>query len=1244
MKSLLCYVLSFSIIFSSASPAMAQVAQAGRASRALTQTTRATEAAAHIPTLIRQTTPAVTNTARATAQLKALQNQTARTISQIQRTLPATIEQQRWLQHSSVTSLATDGALSTAATKIFEVPTLAQREPLLRNDFVLLSLINQVSAEQIQKAHQFYKADLQKNLSSFAKFTNKNLLEVLTQPQNAEALSACRDALSSAAALALTGTAADAESLIALHRATLHTPFEEVATRLTARGLLRLQAYEAFQKWAEPLSQEGDFWSGLTVYARREHLPVSTHATVQVGRNTTDPILLKWLEEGNLANGLNASDSLEATEKWMNLGRVEKKGPASASNVAPLEAPTLVLPESLSAEANLRLAPTALQTENLTAEVASETAPAAVTPAMQTPAPATASAQSGILYGGLPIFSLLNTAQKTWNWFKGLLGKKQSGALKKRAEEPGLHENTVRAIYEEASAPVTGPGDVWQEPIKEVGETGFKMTWVENAEGEESILHNVNITISASVPVQTEGYNRLAFRQDGVWELRNLTQPAGKIDHFFVKLANNKAFYDLALGAGEIDLHRALRVKIEGKPNRSYSPVDLRVVDFETGRSLNVIADVDPVLLPKNASGGTLFLKRDGNIYFGKTKGDLTLLKGFYIRLPKTEGRQWMKIIKNNPEKQFNLVLEPTVNKQNFLTRIVGMVSLSGGKTWGAFLESLGVPGGLAYALPLWLNNSLSILLGPLKPWLVKIGDANVLRLAMGCYTLCAVSALGTGLTGFIPSGDHSLQIKGILTSLLSMGIGAALTNYSKQNLVHNNTGEIPAKKVRKSRVNTDNVTPNLTYLGQRFKQVITEKGSQDMIDSVRYQWLSVFKNLGTFAFLSIPFLFNQVSKLVGSSVRADFSLSFWPLGALSAYALYKAFRLPLKDSVSRNFTVLKNTVLDKEYEVLPKLVQWVKSPQGQDLRAIAKELSGVISPYAQVQSYKTGKKQKEIAQDLENETLQRLQQALTTQGLAPAQVNQVVEGLQKEFNNLDRGNQSLWKAFLSKGVRPGLAAMSLLTIHELGTASEFAHQIKDLVKFQLGTNAGDSLALGMFLTGVVLYGTTFLSRIAGNWIALRTSEGSMYTLSSSASLIGTTMMILSGNSLGMFLTGGVLASFGMGNFFAQVFEHIVKDKKQIRQALSVLIGLTMPVAALATSGVHSLQLWGVEHGIGGLGLMAAEAALIASFFADRSIFANGSLYKSIKYYASKIKNLFKRNKNNPPSADMTDLTEAPAQ
>ena len=1181
MKSLLCGLISIALLVNSATPALAGILPVGRAtSRAVSQTTKA---AARMPALLNGTTVNFSKqTAHVTAHTQALEAQTLRQVSRIQQSLSKNVQYQKWFEQSKLSTLAKGEKSANMAQRIFSLPQ-AKKEPLLRNEFVLLSLTQQVSLEELTLARNFFRTDLAAKQAAFKTFSGQPLDQILTT--QTPAMQACQEAFADAAALALTGEAQDAAALIAFHQAAVGTAFEPAATRLVGRGLLRLGDYQAFNQWIEPLKQQGEFWVGLTVYARQHHLPVSLSASLGEKTPAESVYLTTWLEKGNLANGLNASGSLEATQRWMELGAAQPMATAPAAGVQP----------AIAVKPNLN------QVADLIPSKAEEIVPS---------------------------------------------------DLPQTKEEPGLHDNDVRPVYEEPQT--LQPQELEADDMLalaegqtelEVAESGFKLSFADKKNNEE-LLRNVNLTIDTAL--ETEGYNRVVLRSDNIFELRNGTKPAGKMSHFIFTLSNEHGeLYQVAQAVSKLSLYRPMRIKLERKPNARYTPVFLDVVDFDSLQSLNMQAIVDSELLPKGAAEGNLLLARDGNVYFMSNGETPVLLEGFYVRLPKGEAPIWMKALQSQAQTDFNLKLVPTDNKVNFLTYVVPLLRIGTGKAFGPIMSSLGFSPFLATGIPLFANNGLPLLLGPLMPMLRRNGDANMYRLGVGFYATAFTGALMLGLNGFMMGGAVSPMLKyGLPGVLLAAGFGGALINTPQNNLIRKNAGVIQSERQKaKGWVGDKNAEPTISYLAKRVKEIFTTKNTE-MRDSVRYQLASAVKNVGTFGFLALPFFFNSISKALGTSLHADFSLSFVPFSGLALYALYKVLKMPLKDTAPRNTAVLHNMVVEAEHNLTPMLEQTIMKPQAEwDFKAISKQLHGVLTPYARGLSYKFKRKQADVVVELEEQSLNRLKSSLTKNGVSEATAQEALTGLQQSLAALGRRDVSLWNVLKMPGVLPALSAMTMLTVHELGTSSEFAYQVNELAKLKFGMEGdGGVSALGMFLTAFFLYGTSFFSRLAGNWLALRTSEGSMYAFSSAMSVLGSSLLIAADGSLPLLFTGATMATFGMGNFFSQVFEYTTKQAPKFRQELAVLIGYTMPLAAGLSACVHSLAEWGVTQGVQDLGLMATLGALLVSFVMCPGIFADSSVIRSAQYYGKKawtaVKNMF--HKPQPPASPASAVETDP--
>ncbi len=134
--------------------------------------------------------------------------------------------------------------------------------------------------------------------------------------------------------------------------------------------------------------------------------------------------------------------------------------------------------------------------------------------------------------------------------------------------------------------------------------------------------------------------------------------------------------------------------------------------------------------------------------------------------------------------------------------------------------------------------------------------------------------------------------------------------------------------------------------------------------------------------------------------------------------------------------------------------------------------------------------------------------------------------------------------------------------------------------------------------------------------------------------------MIGANGNFGPLLTGAILAGFGMGNFFAQVFEHTVglDEEKKYAAEIAQIITLTMPAAALLSSQLPTIAS---AAGMPGLDLKICFGLLLGGLWATKKMFVDSSLVESVRHYWKKIANKF--NRNEPPAEDSPATEEEPA-
>lgn len=1136
-----------------------------------------------------------------------------------------------------VRALLGQGVRAGVAEHILAIPSLSERAPLLRNEFVTLSLEKHVLPEPQAQAVRFYRSDLAASSEAFSSFSGKDFDGALSAAQDARSaafkdLFTCRDALSDAGALGLLGAKEDAGKLLAFYKQAKGTAFEDVAASITARGLLRQGAYEELTAFAKENATDNFFWSELAAYTEAHGLPVELNVARSAAAQQPASALREFLRGGMEANALNADFSRAATEEWMALGT--KPAPAAAQTAPAASAqPAVKLTETLSlaglTPADLTLSPVELASASAAAVPAAQPA--------QTPAPKAqpaaakpASSTSGILYSGIPVFEMAKMLQKGYRGLRNLFAKKKS-SRSPVPEEPGLHENTVRPVYEARRVSTGVETDSWINAAAdavpaEVAEDGFKLT-VENEDGVESILRNVDITIDASI--KTAGYNRVALSKDHIFELRNLQLAPGQMDHFFFEMPNaDGELFRLGNGAKALDMPRPLRVKLEKAPNHRYQVRSLKL--YNEGASASYItADVDASLVP--SANGHLVADANGGVWFvDAASGQRTLLKDYYIRLPKEDSKYWTKIMQadGNP---FSLQVHSTSNKTSLLTMAVPSLQIGLGKTTAPELSSRTDLGESSSSMiMLGINNVLPVMMGFVHPLLKRYGEAVVARWGMGFFVAGGLSALLSGLYGGLGDGAMtSLQTAGFILSSVLIATGTNITRFVQNILISANRGKIvPTDSFKKKKVKPGMATevPNMAYLVKRAKEVAKfKKGT--VRDGALFQTASMFKNVGTMLFLMYPWLVNKAGEMLfGVNPGLDFSASYVPYTLWAGLSAWKLSKTAYKDAFPMNVTAVENQfkeTLAQTFNGMALMSAENLLAESKEMMALAKKLNEKIDSLTAVEVRNKKGDGKKLTRQHETEAVAALEKSLLAQGMPAERAAEVSAELQKAFDALGHRDVKLLDVLKLKHLTPGIVGMALATMHELSVSNGFAFAMHEVVGEGTFANA---------LTALTLYGSMSGGRILGNLISRYLSGGSMYALSSAFSVGGTAMMATAGDSISQLMAGAVIASFGVGNFFSQMYEYMTGLYPKYKREISLLINYTMPAAAIMSFPMR----WMVNAtGIPGLDLAVAGAAVAASVMLTPGMLANSTVVQVAKYEGArlwkKVKGLFKRGGNNTP-------------
>lgn len=1223
MQKLLSLVLSFCILFSSVSPALAQRLPIKGGFRGLTRVPKPTlPSAATRPSVPLPRVSSLSGTRFAsktnipapahldlptthaghTEALPGALNLTPRLQTIVER-------EYRKVSGNAIRAKVLVGDIEGVAEQILSHPKAEFRSGLLRNEFVSVSLRGGANAKQLDRALTFYRNDLPQLSKAFASLPQGDLSAVTALLKNKkaagyQAVYQVWGAFADAGALGLLGAAEDAPLLLDFYEAAAQSVFKDVAAMVAARGLLRMGAYPTLEKLAGMGGGSQAFWQELARYAELNNLAVRLPS--QAGGAAAESAAGSFLATGCLPNALNADASLFATKNWMELGR----GPAaSLAKVNPatlqvsLPAPSFTQPpltlSALSLPETMRVAVPA-KGNTLPAESAVST-PAA------TEAP---SAAVGMLYGGLPVPEIAKAGKKLFNQAQKMLRKKAKMAP---YEEPGLHDNSqIQEVYSTLRSPeapataaeLPGAGETGPVPV---AESGFKLTVVDG-KGIERILP-VNLKISNRFRVK--GYNRVAFAERSDFsngylaELRNQEQKPLRMAHFYMKLQSNQvgALVDLVRKSGLENF----RLKLEVAPDISYKTKVVPAVSVK-GERLPLEVEI-PV--KGNESVSQLVLLEDGSLN----------LSGYYVRLPKNQIANLAKILPGS-KTTFNVSIHPTSNRAQLILREASLTNVSLGKTMGPVVNgALDISVNQANSMMFAINYVLPGLSSLLTPILKKYGEKTMMTVALSMSTMSGVLATLGGFFGFVEGLTLTPLQKGLfITALFLMSGSGILKQLVSNMLIRANRGEAilnGSKGMQKEVEKAFAETPGFKHLVKRVKDVFTKKSDINLKDVVLYNLSFVYKNVGTLAFLATPFALNYGIKLItGVDLGLDYSISFPLYAGYSGWVTWKVYRAKLRDAYSAKDLGQSQALMQETLKAGSKdLAEAEPSALSAQVDLVARNFKDALDAFVFANvKLDSSKKSTALYKEKKATLLTDLEKQLTSQyampqGQAKELVKQVESSLVVQENTL--GNMG--KMLKAPGVAALTAAMTFATVHEFVISTSFSGAMKTLIP------EGE---LANVVIAASLYGSFILGRLGGNVLSKRISPDSMYITGSVLSATGTAMMALAGGSVPQMIAGAAVASLGTGNFFTQMYDYIMTRYPKQNRELSSILALTMAVAGLAAMPAGYLA------SLGGLSipldLTYAGAALGASLILTPGMMRNSTLVQSVKYEGKRLWNFAK--------------------
>lgn len=305
---------------------------------------------------------------------------------------------------------ALQGRTSFLATAILEHPLSGERAALLRYHFPTAAL--EATPQELAQAIQFWRTDLQEHLPTLTDDT-------------------FYDTLADAAALGIFGTKEDLAILEDFYNTAQNTPYAYQAATVWTRALLVHQQYPQLADFfAKNLDVYPSLQHGLATYAQQQQLPLTLPEVVTQAAAPTEASAN--VQELGIPCRLAADPSQEATTLWINLAR--RATPAEVEKITrqvelTIPQSTLQTPESLSLSAQEIPALATLEAQTPTVATMGERSEAGLASANTTAVTqniGNTSARSGVLYGGIPLPALWNSAKKTFTKLKNLFQRKNT--------------------------------------------------------------------------------------------------------------------------------------------------------------------------------------------------------------------------------------------------------------------------------------------------------------------------------------------------------------------------------------------------------------------------------------------------------------------------------------------------------------------------------------------------------------------------------------------------------------------------------------------------------------------------------------------------------------------------------------------------------------------------------------------------------------------------------------------------
>ena len=1108
-----------------------------------------------------------------------------------------------------------NGQFAGLGATILALPVDFYSTCLMRNEMVGLYLTNQLPALQMGQAVSFYQEQLSKSAAVFSAVPKEETLasfsaQVLKSDIANETIGEPLGLLADATALGIVGSKRDIASLMEFYEGAKGTIFQEVASTLVGRNLLRWGAFDELNDFIVKEKPQGKFWADLPSYAQTHNLnlAVSEQTAASAGLPAEFKEALKlYTSFADLTGDLSAL----TTQRLVNIGKYQYK---------------------------------------LTDEEVVDIASQAFSSGKDVPSLAKQIEQR-VGLSPLPAASPAKSAAEQ------LTGKTTPTVAASASQEPTSFRQRIRSLLRGRKG-----GDE---------RNSFPVS-VMNANGQKRSLP---ITFSIGPGFKVKEYDEVVFREDVrfengyIIELHDGGKEPTQLDHFYMELYTNEVgpLVRAAQKAGT-----KLRLKLEGAPRANYERVSKELYDETTGVLLPVELDVqlsaalwarearqalshwfESMNMPSTYKENPLlnakfFLRKNGEIgvQFEGTTEIIPVPERYYIRLPKNQIQELIKMEPFLAEgSHFEIVVSPTVNRANMVSRDAQLTNPSLGKTFGPVVQnSLSMSEAGAKGLMFGINYVLPGFASLLTPVLKKYGEKNLLTLSLGMSMAAGALATTAGFYGFVENMTLGPVQKGMFVGALLLMSGASIIKQLVSNmLIAANRGEVVLSKEEKKAAEaaTEGNYEGLPLIAHRIKEFFTKKSTVSLTALAKYNEGFIYKNIGTLAFLASPFAINYgIKMLTGVDLGLDYSISFPLYAGYSAYVAWKILGSKLRDAYTAKNLIQSQQMVRNMLDTGAAALTSGKEVDHVVINDVARSFKDSLDALAFAHIKLDPSKDKKL---LYTEAKEKVLAALETKlveeyGMAAEDAAQIMKrlasALQKQENNL--GN--MWAMFRAPGVASLMTAMVAATTHEFVISSSFSGIMKGLI-----ANDGE---LANFLTAAALYIPLIAGRLGGNWISRRISPDSMYIFCSSLSAAGTAVMATANGSVSQTIVGAVVASLGVGNFFTQMYDYIMRRYPKQNRELSSLLALTMGFGGLAAIPA------GYMAGQMGMGvpvdLMYAGGMLGASLLLTPRMMQNSSFVVGLKQEAQKLwkgfKGLFRRGGNNNPGAGISGGDPATAQ